>query len=71
MKIFANFYYHRGMTKEHMSNYDGAIADFTKAIELDPKNAEIYRERSELRRLTHDYDGAMSDLDKAANLGQN
>jgi tetratricopeptide (TPR) repeat protein len=54
-----------------MSNYDGAIADFTKAIELDPKNAQVYRERSELRRLTHDYDGAMSDLNKAASLGQN
>jgi len=48
---------------------DGAIADFTPAIELDPKAAQIaYRNRALARNLKGDADGAIADYDRAIEL---
>ena len=38
-----------------------AIDDFTKAIEYDPANAQLYYNRAFAKILTGDYEGAMSD----------
>ena len=49
---------------------DGAIADFTPAIELDPKAAQIaYRNRALARNLKGDADGAIADFTSA--IGRN
>jgi tetratricopeptide (TPR) repeat protein len=41
-----------------MSDYDGAIADYTKAIELNPKYVEAYCNRGTAELGKSDYDGA-------------
>ena len=43
----AGDYYSRGLGYHIENNYDRAIADYTAAIRLDPKNAEYYSARGD------------------------
>jgi tetratricopeptide (TPR) repeat protein len=56
----------RGSEKIVKYDWDGAIADFTNAIELDPKSAEAYDDRGKAR--VGDWDGAIADFTKAIEL---
>lgn len=38
-------YYNRGITKDRMGDFEGAVADFSSAISLDPGNADFYHNR--------------------------
>ncbi len=38
-------YYNRGITRDRMGAYDGAVEDFSMAISLDPHNADFYHNR--------------------------
>lgn len=55
---------------EHTANqeYDLAIADFTKAIELDPKYADAYNRRGALYGNKKDNDKAIADFTNAIEL---
>jgi formylglycine-generating enzyme required for sulfatase activity/tetratricopeptide (TPR) repeat protein len=45
----ANAYYNRGILREcKLNNKSKALTDYAKAIELDPQNVELYRDRSGL-----------------------
>jgi formylglycine-generating enzyme required for sulfatase activity/Flp pilus assembly protein TadD len=66
--VSAEDYVNRGETKIDAGNYDAAIADFTKAIELDTKNFRAYDDRGIARYSKGDYDGAISDYTKAIEL---
>ena len=35
-------YYDRGIFKDDLEDYQGAIADYTKAIEIDPDDHSVY-----------------------------
>ncbi len=48
-----------------ISDYKKAIADYTKAIALDPKNAEAYFNRGNVKWKLQDYKGAIADYTKA------
>jgi hypothetical protein len=48
-----------------MDNLDGALTDYTKAIQLDPKAATAYEERG---RVHGDFDRALADFDAAIRL---
>lgn len=50
-----------GNAKNAQRNYDGAIADYTQAIALDPKNAMAYHNRGYAKRDKGDNDGAIAD----------
>ena len=50
-------------------NADGAIADFTRALELDPNNALIYRARAHVYRDMGKATLAEADEKKALELG--
>lgn len=52
-------------------NYDLAIEDFTKAIELDPYNASAYRERGRVYAQKGDYNSSISDYDRAIQINPN
>ena len=61
----------QGHEKRNRGDYDGAIAEFNSAIELDPDNAGAYHGRGEAKRGKGDYDGAIADCDRAIELDHN
>jgi tetratricopeptide (TPR) repeat protein len=65
----ANAYYKRGNSKFDLKDYNGAIADYTKAIELDPNNANAYYKRGVSKAYFKDYDNACKDVKKAQSMG--
>jgi tetratricopeptide (TPR) repeat protein len=60
-------YYNRGVTKYLLTDYQGALSDFNKAIEKDP-NAETYLRRGIVKYILMDYQGATGDFNKAIEL---
>src|SRR6266550_1805395 len=59
----------RGIEKVKNGDLDGAIADFDRAAELDPKNDAPYYNRAQAKRLKNDTAGAIADYTKAIELG--
>jgi len=48
--------------------YDGAISDYTKAIELNPNLASVYYNRGIAKKMKGDIEGANADFTKAKML---
>ena len=59
----------RGIEKAKNGDLDGAIADFNRAAELDPKNDAPYYNRAQAKRMKNDTAGAVADYTKAIELG--
>ena len=49
-------------------DFDGAIADYTKAIELKPDDSAAYEHRGDAKAFKTDFDGAIADCTKAIEL---
>jgi len=64
----AKAYVNRGAAYRKKGNYDRAIADFNKAIELDPGCAEAYHNRGVAYRRKGEHKRAIADLNKAMKL---
>ncbi len=64
----ALFYYSRGNGNAKTRDYSGAIADYNKAIEINPRYAEAYNNRGLAKHKLKDYDGAISDFSKAIEI---
>jgi tetratricopeptide (TPR) repeat protein len=52
----------------HMQRYDEALADLTRAIDLNPRYARAIRSRGRVCRLMQRYDEALTDLNRATEL---
>jgi tetratricopeptide (TPR) repeat protein len=52
----------RGLAKQRKGDLDGAIADYTKAIELKPDLAVAYVNRGNAKQAKSDLDGAIADF---------
>ena len=50
-------------------DYSGAIEDFTKVIDINPKNADSYYNRGLLLMINNQKDKGCMDLSKAGELG--
>ncbi len=61
-------YIQRGSSKDYEKDYRGAIADYNKAIQLDPNNAQAYINRGSSKDYLKDYRGALTDYNKAIQL---
>src|SRR5262249_25621993 len=61
-------YDNRGLAYQAKREYDRAVADHTKAIELNPKYATAYNNRG---IATGDYDRAIADYNRAIELDPN
>ena len=61
-------YKQRGNAKYNKGDLDGAILDWDKAIELNPKYADAYYNRGIAKSDKGDLDGAILDYDKAIEL---
>jgi tetratricopeptide (TPR) repeat protein len=64
----AQAYRSRGAAYWMKGDYDRAIADTTRAIELEPNNAYAYNSRGIAYKEKGDYDHAIADYDKAIAL---
>jgi uncharacterized protein (TIGR03067 family) len=61
-------FFSEGQTLYERKDYDGAIAAYTKAISLNPKNAVAYNHRGICFVLKGDTDAAIADYEKAIEL---
>ena len=59
----------RAYAKSDLNDYKGALADFDKAIEVEPLNDLNYSSRGLLKEMNGDLSGACSDWKKAVELG--
>ncbi|MEI8186381.1 MAG: tetratricopeptide repeat protein [Chlorobiaceae bacterium] len=57
-----------GEAKFKSKDFNGAIADYTKALELNPKYVEAYLNRGLAKRSVGDAEGAKVDLKKSIDL---
>ena len=64
----ANGYNERGIAKGVKGDIDGAIADFTRAIELYPKYSTAYTNRGLAKKNKGDLNGAIADCTRAIEL---
>jgi tetratricopeptide (TPR) repeat protein len=61
-------YNNRGNARDDLGDKQGAIADYSKAIELKPDLAEAYSNRGNARSALGDKQGAIADYSKAIEL---
>ena len=61
-------YNNRGNAKSDLQDYQGAIADYTKAIEINPQLAPAYYNRGLAKYDLKDYQGAIADYSKAIEI---
>jgi len=59
----------RGIEKAKNGDLDGAIADFDRAAELNPKDDAPYYNRAQAKKLKNDTAGAVADYTRAIELG--
>jgi tetratricopeptide (TPR) repeat protein len=66
---FVKAYNNRGIAYLGRQPYDLALADFNKAIELDPENGKVYNSRAVAYRQKGEIARARQDIQKAQSLG--
>ena len=64
----AKDYNDRGAQKFNDGNISGAISDFSKSIELNPRDADVYYNRGVAKAQLSDYRGALYDYQKALDI---
>ncbi|HJT45554.1 MAG TPA: tetratricopeptide repeat protein [Chthoniobacterales bacterium] len=67
----AQGYVDRGNARGNFGDVNGAIADYGRAIELDPKLVGAYYNRGLGKRDKRDFDGAIADFNRAIELKPN
>lgn len=64
----ADSYYHRGNANYQRGNFSAAIADYTRAIEANPKYKQAYYKRGLVKDAEGDRDGAIADYTRAIEI---
>ncbi|MBN2172917.1 MAG: tetratricopeptide repeat protein [Bacteroidales bacterium] len=64
-------YFFRGNLRDRQQDYQSAVDDFSKAIELNPYYTMAYNNRGIIRGSVQDYKGALSDFSAAVDLEPN
>ena len=62
-------YFNRGIVKGKLKDSKGALQDFNRAIELNPKKANAYLSRGLAKIVIGDKNGGCLDFSKAGELG--
>lgn len=65
---FAPAWVKRGNVRTFGGDWDGAIADYTKALQVDPKNDAAYRDRAFAHLNKENFAAAIADYDQALEL---
>lgn len=61
-------FFNQGLERYKVEDFQGAVKDFTQAIQLNPNDANPYNMRSSAYMALKDYQRAMEDLQAAINL---
>jgi tetratricopeptide (TPR) repeat protein len=64
----AREYCNRGVTKQQKGDLDGALADYSRAIDLNPHGATAYNNRGLVKVAKGDLDGALADYNRALEI---
>ena len=64
----ATIYFNSGEAKYDQEDYQGALADYTKSIEINPNDAFAYVRRGEIYQTLKDYQSAIAEYDKALEI---
>jgi tetratricopeptide (TPR) repeat protein len=64
----AEEYYDIANNKSELKDYQGAIVDYTKAIELNTNYSDAYLNRGDTKTRIQDYQGAIADFSKVIEL---
>jgi tetratricopeptide (TPR) repeat protein len=64
----AQNYIQRAQDHYKKQDWDGALADLNRALELDPKSSNAYNDRGLVKKAKHDLEGAAADYSKAIEL---
>ena len=64
----ASYYNNRGKCYLEQKDYNKALSDYNKAIELDPKNANYYDDRGNIFYILGEEEKAFADYDKVDEL---
>jgi eukaryotic-like serine/threonine-protein kinase len=68
--LYAKDYYNHGVFKKDLGDKQGALADYNKAIQLDPNFTYAYYGRGIIKSELGDKQGALADYNRAAELYQ-
>jgi tetratricopeptide (TPR) repeat protein len=68
-KLTEKDYFKKGNTLFHQSNFNDAIIEFDKAINLNPKYTDAYGDRGASKANLGQYEAAITDYQKAEQLG--
>jgi len=71
LKEYAKAYNNRGVAYAKLNEYERAIKDYDKAIELNPNYAETYYNRGNAYAKLNKYERAIKDFSKAIELNPN
>ena len=61
-------FYNSGVEKHKEDDFQGAIDNYTKTIQVNPKNTDAYNNRGLVKDGLGDYHGAMADYNKAVKI---
>ena len=64
-------FFTKGNKEFDQKDYKSAIADYTKAIEINPKLTEAYCNRGLAKSMIFDYKGAIIDFTKSIKINHN
>jgi serine/threonine protein kinase/Flp pilus assembly protein TadD len=67
-KIQAKEFYHRGNQRADQGDLQGALSDYTQALQLDPKNQAVYLSRGNLRLQIGAFEEAIADYTQLLQL---
>jgi len=63
-----NFFIYSGEYKWSTNDFTGALADFNRALALNPRNADAFSDRGAIREIQGNFSEAVSDYDKVVEL---